>query len=143
MPYHIHTYHVDEVVGAGYGEAVAEAIGFPAARVFKTLVAEVDGQGVVAMIPVSDRLSTKSLARAAGGKRCSLAAPETAERLTGYVVGGVSPFGQRRSLPTYIDESAVTFESIAVSGGVRGLQLEVSPADAATATGATWASLSA
>ena len=143
ISYSVHTYHVDEQVGDGYGEAVAKAIGLPAPRVFKTLVAEVDGRDVVAIVPVPGRLSTKALARAAGGKRCSLAAPGTAERLTGYVVGGVSPFGQRRSLPIYLDETAIAFDTIAVSGGVRGLQLEVSPHDLIEMTQAFPAPLSA
>jgi len=127
IPYRALTYDVVEEVGRGYGEAVATAIGLPHERVFKTLVAEADGSGVVAIIPVNQRLSTKSLARAAGAKRCEMAAPDVAERLTGYVVGGVSPFGQRRRLPAYVDESILGCESVAVSGGRRGLQLEVSP----------------
>ena len=143
VEYQIHTYEVDTEVGGGYGEAVAAAIGMPAERVFKTLVAEADGQGVVAIIPVSMRLSTKSLAKAAGTKRCALAAPEVAERLTGYVVGGVSPFGQRRQLPTFIDDSVSAYPRVAVSGGRRGLQLEVSPYDLLAVTDGTLAELTA
>lgn len=141
--YVTHTYEVDEEVGSGYGEAVAVAIGLPAKSVFKTLVAEADGQGVVAIIPVSMRLSTKSLAKVAGAKRCALGSPELAERLTGYVVGGVSPFGQRRTLPTFIDDSVSAHPGVAVSGGRRGLQLEISPDDLLTATGGTLARLTA
>jgi len=125
--YEVHRYEVTEKVGEGYGEAVAAAIGMPGDRVFKTLVAEVDGEPVVAVIPVERRLSTKKLARAAGGKQGSLAATSTAERVTGYVTGGISPFGQRRSLPLILDQSAMEFATIAVSGGRRGIQLEVSP----------------
>lgn len=123
--YSVHLYDVETRVGDGYGEAVAAAIGLPASRVFKTLVAEVDAEVVVAVIPVERRLSTKRLAKAAGGKRCSLASPATAERLTGYVTGGISPFGQRRELRLFLDSSASDFEAIAVSGGRRGVQLEL------------------
>jgi Cys-tRNA(Pro)/Cys-tRNA(Cys) deacylase len=143
VEYATHTYEVDEEVGGGYGEAVAAAIGLPAERVFKTLVAQANGLGTVAIIPVSMRLSTKSLAKVAGAKRCALAAPEVAERLTGYVVGGVSPFGQRRTLPTFIDDSVSAHPSVAVSGGRRGLQLEVSPDDLLAVTGGTLARLTA
>lgn len=143
VDYQIHTYEVDEEVGGGYGEAVAAAIGLPAESVFKTLVAEADGQGVVAIIPVSKRLSAKLLAKAAGAKRCVMASPEVAERLTGYVVGGVSPFGQRRTLRTFIDDSVSSHHSVAVSGGRRGLQLEVSPEALPTVTGGILAALTA
>lgn len=137
------TYQVSEDVGSGYGEAVALAIGLPEARVFKTLVAEADGQAVVAIVPVSQRLSTKALARAAGTKRCSVASPEFAERNTGYVVGGVSPFGLRKVLATFVDSSAMEHHAIAVSGGRRGLQLLVSPHDLLRATSASSADLTA
>jgi Cys-tRNA(Pro)/Cys-tRNA(Cys) deacylase len=143
VEYVTHTYEVDEEVGGGYGEAVAAAIGLPAGRVFKTLVAEANGLGRVAIIPVSMRLSTKALAKAAGAKRCAMGSPELAERLTGYVVGGVSPFGQRRTLPTFIDVSVSAHPSVAVSGGRRGLQLEVSPDDLLAVTGGTLARLTA
>jgi Cys-tRNA(Pro)/Cys-tRNA(Cys) deacylase len=125
--YNIHMYQVDEKVGEGYGEAVAEAIGMSPERVFKTLVAEVDGSIVVAVVPVGTRLSTRKLARVAGGKRCSLASPATAERETGYVPGGISPFGRRKQAPLIIDSSALRHGTIAVSGGRRGLQLELAP----------------
>ncbi|MGH8914581.1 MAG: Cys-tRNA(Pro) deacylase [Acidimicrobiia bacterium] len=125
--YRVYGYDVAEKVGEGYGEAVAAAIGMPGNRVFKTLVAEVDGDPVLAVIPVERRLSTKKLARAVGGKRCSLASPETAERVTGYVTGGISPFGPRHKLRLILDRSAAGFETIAVSGGQRGIQLELSP----------------
>ena len=134
-------YEVSEAVGDGYGEAVATAIGIPPSRVFKTLVVEADDRAVVAILPVSQRLSTKALARAAGAKRCSLASPVVAQRLTGYVVGGVSPFGQRRTLRTFLDESALAHDEIAVSGGHRGLQLMVDPSDLLTVLGAGTARL--
>jgi Cys-tRNA(Pro)/Cys-tRNA(Cys) deacylase len=116
---------------------VADAIGLPGSRVFKTLVAEVDAEPVVAVIPVDRRLSTKKLARVVGGKRCSLASPATAERLTGYVTGGISPFGQRRKLRLVLDTSASEFATIAVSGGRRGLQLELEPGLLLDLTGGT------
>lgn len=127
--YRVHRYRVDEAVGGGYGEAVAGAIGMDPRRVFKTLVAMVDGEPVIAVVPVAGRLSTKALARAMGGKRCTLASPSEAERLTGYVTGGISPFGQKRRLPLCLDESARVQETIAVSGGRRGIQLELGPDD--------------
>lgn len=127
VTYDLRVYDVTEKVGDGYGEAVAAAIGMPPNRVFKTLVAEVDEQPVVAVIPVSRRLSTRKLARVVGGKQCSLASPAVAERLTGYVTGGISPFGQRRALSLTLDSSAAGFETIAVSGGRRGIQLELAP----------------
>ncbi len=139
--YVIHEYAVAEKVGDGYGEAVAAAIHLPADRVFKTLIAEVDGVPVVAVVPVAARLSTRMLARAAGGKRAGMISPATAERLTGYVTGGISPFGQRRALDLYLDSSAMEHHSIAVSGGVRGIQLEVSPDDLVRVTSAVVAPL--
>src|SRR3990172_6268965 len=93
IDYVLHRYVVAEKVGDGYGEAVAAAIGLPGARVLKTLVVEVDGTPVVAVVPVAARLSTRLLARAAGAKRAEMVAPSVAERLTGYVTGGISPFG--------------------------------------------------
>ena len=127
VDYRAVVYRVSERVGEGYGEAVAAAIGMAPERVFKTLVTEADRVGNVAIIPVSKRLSTKALAQAAGAKRATLASPQVAERLTGYVIGGVSPFGLRRRLAVFIDESALAYPEIAVSGGLRGLQLVIRP----------------
>ena len=141
VPYEVHLYEVEERVGDGYGEAVAAAIGLPPHLVFKTLVAEVDDEVVMAVIPVNRRLSMKKLARAMGGKRCSLVSPATAERLTGYVTGGISPFGQRTSRTLVLDESASGLPTIAVSGGRRGIQLQVSPDDLLTVTGGSWAAI--
>jgi Cys-tRNA(Pro)/Cys-tRNA(Cys) deacylase len=126
--YEVLQYTVEEKVGEGYGEAVARAIGMVSDRVFKTLVAEVDDEVLVAVVPVARRLSTKKLAHAVGGKRCSLASPATAERDTGYVPGGISPFGRRKRQRLFLDSSALRYETIAVSGGRRGLQLELAPA---------------
>jgi len=112
-----------------YGEAVAEALGVDPERLFKTLVAEVDGNPIVGIVPVSGRLSLKRLAKAAGGKRAEMADPATAQRLTGYVVGGISPFGQKRHLPMFVDSTVDAYETVYVSAGKRGLQVEVTPAD--------------
>lgn len=133
--YRVHEYEVTEKVGDGYGEAVARAIGLSGERVFKTLVAQVDEEHVVAVIPVDRRLSVKRLARTVGGKSASLASPRTAERVTGYVTGGISPFGQRKQLRLVVDESAAGHETIAVSGGRRGIQLELAPAVVLELTG--------
>lgn len=138
----LHEYEVDADVGEGYGEAVAAAMGVEPERVFKTLLAEVDGTHVVAVVPVSERLSVKALARAAGGKKASMADPADVARLTGYSPGGISPFGQRRRLPTFVDENAERFDSIFVSGGRRGLQVEVAPVDLIRLTGARVAAFS-
>ncbi len=141
VSYTTHEYTVGEKVGDGYGEAVAAAIGLPAERVFKTLLVEVDGLPVVAVVPVIARLSTRMLARAAAGKRAEMMSPADAERMTGYVTGGISPFGQKRRLDLFLDRSALSHLTIAVSGGVRGLQLEVAPDDLIHVTGATMAAL--
>ncbi len=135
VSYRLHAYEATEKVGEGYGVAVADAIGMDRNRVFKTLVAEVDGEPVVAVIPVGRRLSTRRMASAAGGKHCSLASVATAERVTGYVIGGISPFGQRRRPRLILDSSALECETIAVSGGRRGIQLEVSPETVIDLTG--------
>lgn len=137
----VHEYEVAESVGDGYGEAVAAAIGSDPARVFKTLMAVVDGRHVVAIVPVSSRLSTKALAKAASGKKASMADPADAERLTGYVTGGISPLGQRKSHPTYLDDSALAFDTIFVSAGKRGLQVELAPSDLLALTRGKAASL--
>lgn len=125
----LHTYEVVEAVGDGYGEAVAAAIGAIEQQVFKTLMAVVDGEHVVAVIPVTERLSMKKLAVAAGGKKADMADPADAERITGYVSGGISPVGQRRLHRTFIDETASVFPRIFVSAGKRGLQVEVAVDD--------------
>ena len=114
-----------------YGaEAVAQlapAVGVAPEQVFKTLVVQVDDRLVVAVLAVTDSLSLKALASAAGGKRARLAAVADAERATGYVVGGISPLGQRRRLPTYLDSSAMEHSTLLVSGGRRGLELQLTP----------------
>jgi Cys-tRNA(Pro)/Cys-tRNA(Cys) deacylase len=124
-----------------YGEAVAAALGQSPERLFKTLVAVVDATPVLAIVPTNARLSLKALARATGGKKAEMAAPADAERLTGYVTGGISPFGQRRRLPVFVDRSAEGFATVFVSGGRRGLQVEVAPADLVRLLDATAADL--
>lgn len=141
VEYSLHAYQVDEAVGEGYGEAVAAAIGAQPDRVFKTLMAIVNGDHVVAIIPVTARLSMKKLATAAGAKKAEMADPADAERLTGYVPGGISPLGQRRQHRTYVDGTAAEYERIYVSAGKRGLQLELQASDLLTLTNGTLAEL--
>ena len=120
-----------------YGLEAATALGVEPERVLKTLLVSVDGNLVVGIVPVSGQLDLKAVAAAAGGKRAEMADPKLAERTTGYVVGGISPVGQRKQLPTVLDESALGFETVLVSGGKRGLDLELSPHDLVRATSAT------
>ncbi|MEU3524450.1 Cys-tRNA(Pro) deacylase [Streptomyces sp. NPDC038707] len=122
-----------------YGEEAAEAMGVSPDRVFKTLVAEVDGSLVVGVVPVAGSLDLKALAAAVGGKRAAMADPALAERTTGYVRGGISPLGQRKKLPTVLDDSAGAHPTICVSAGRRGLEAELSPKDLAELTDAVLA----
>ena len=122
---------------ASYGREAAEALALDPARVFKTLVAAPEGKGLwVAIVPVDCRLDLKSLAAAAGAKRADMADPRAAERATGYVVGGISPLGQRRRLPTVVDATALAFSTVYVSAGRRGLEIELAPADLVALCGA-------
>lgn len=120
-----------------YGAEAAEALGVDPARVFKTLMVDVDGTLTVAVVPVSSSLNLKALAAASGRKRAVLADPALAQRRTGYVLGGISPVGQRQPSPAVVDESALSFAGILVSGGRRGLEIELAPADLIRVTGAT------
>lgn len=122
-----------------YGEEAAEAMGVSPDRVFKTLVADVDGTLTVAVVPVAGSLDLKALASAVGGKRAAMADPALAERTTGYVRGGISPLGQRKKLRTVLDASATGHATICVSAGRRGLEVELSPTDLADLTTATLA----
>ena len=121
---------------ASYGEEAAAALGLDAARVFKTLLASVDGALVVGIVPVAGWLDLKALARALGGSRATMAEVAAAERATGYVAGGISPLGQRRAHPTVLDESAWQHPTVFVSAGRRGLDLEIAPEDLARLTSA-------
>ena len=121
---------------ASYGLEAVEKLGLDAARVFKTLVADVDGTLTVAVVPVEAQLDLRAL-----GKRVRLADAKAAERATGYVPGAISPLGQRRALPTVVDESALLFETIHVSAGRRGLELELAPGDLIALTGARTAAV--
>jgi len=142
IPFTTHAYEVDPKTPA-YGEAVAAALGQDPARVFKTLVATVDGRLGVGIVPVASSLDLKALAAALGGKRGAMAEPAAAERATGYVTGGISPLGQRTRLPIVLDESALTHETIFVSAGRRGLQVELSPTDLVNLTAAAVARIAA
>jgi Cys-tRNA(Pro)/Cys-tRNA(Cys) deacylase len=126
-----HTLHPYDVSpdAPDYGALVARALGVAPERVFKTLIAEVDGRLVVAVVPVTGDLDLKALAQAAGGKRAALADRSAAERSSGYVRGGISPLGQRKRLPTVVDESAAALDQVLVSAGRRGLQVALAPAD--------------
>jgi Cys-tRNA(Pro)/Cys-tRNA(Cys) deacylase len=125
----LHPYDADHPSEHGYGEAAVAALGADPRQVFKTLVTRVDGSLTVAVVPVSTTLDLKALAAAAGGRKAAMAEPADAERATGYVRGGISPLGQRKSLPTVVDESALDLPTVLVSAGRRGLQVELAPAD--------------
>jgi Cys-tRNA(Pro)/Cys-tRNA(Cys) deacylase len=146
VPFTVHEYEApapasprDRQRRPQYGLDAAEATGTDPRRIFKTLVASVDGRLVVGVVPVAGELDLKALAAAAGGRRAEMADPASAERATGYVVGGISPLGQRRRLPCVLDESALALETVFVSAGRRGLQVELAPADLVRVAGATCA----
>jgi Cys-tRNA(Pro)/Cys-tRNA(Cys) deacylase len=140
IPYTVHSYEHDPRAGA-YGLEAAAALGVAAERVFKTLVAEVDERLTVAVVPVAGSLDLKALAGAAGGKKARMADPAAAERATGYVTGGISPLAQRRALPAVLDATAQDFDTILVSAGQRGLQIEIAPADLVRAAHAVVAAI--
>ncbi|WP_130347369.1 Cys-tRNA(Pro) deacylase [Herbihabitans rhizosphaerae] len=124
----VHTYEHDPR-HESFGLEAAEALDVPPERVFKTLLADVDGKLVVGIVPVVGQLDLKALAAAVGGKRAKMADITAAERTTGYVAGGISPLGQRKRLPTVLDSSASQFPTIHCSGGRRGLEIELAPGD--------------
>ena len=125
----VHEYTHD-VTAESYGLEAVEKLGIPAERVFKTLVVQVDARElVVGIVPVAGMLSLKAMAKAAGGKKAVMADKALVERTTGYVVGGVSPLGQKKRLKTVIDTTARDFDTINVSAGRRGLEIELSPGD--------------
>ncbi|MFC3078882.1 Cys-tRNA(Pro) deacylase [Phenylobacterium terrae] len=123
------------------GLQAAESLGVPAERVLKTLMAEVDGKPVCAVLASDREVAMKRLAAAVGGKSAAMMKPADAERITGYRVGGVSPFGQKRKSPVVVDAAALAHEKVFVNGGQRGLQAELSPKDLVAALGATVAEI--
>jgi Cys-tRNA(Pro)/Cys-tRNA(Cys) deacylase len=125
IPFTVHTY-AHRQKGARYA---AEALAIPLDRFAKTLVAGVDGEPVLALLPGDRELSPKKLARAAGGKHAALVETRDAERLTGYQVGGIGPFGTRRRLPVYVETSLLDHEQMAVNAGGRGVIVELAPGD--------------
>ncbi|MGF2735857.1 Cys-tRNA(Pro) deacylase [Marinobacter sp. DUT-1] len=134
VPHRIHEYDHDPN-SESYGTEAAEKTGADPARVFKTLVTSVDNRElVVGVLPVTAMLSMKLIARAAGGKKATMADKQEVQRATGYVLGGVSPLGQKRRLKTFIDQSACNFDTIYVSAGRRGLEIELAPEDLAKLT---------
>ena len=142
IPFTEHAYTHDPA-NTNFGLEAATALGLDPDRVFKTLLADVDGRLVVGIVPVTGKLDLKRLAAAVGGKRATMADPAVAERRTGYVVGGISPIGQKTAHPTVIDETAELWDTVYVSGGRRGLDLELAPADLVRATDATLADIAA
>ncbi|GAB3676983.1 Cys-tRNA(Pro) deacylase [Angustibacter aerolatus] len=138
VPHTLHTYEHDPAT-RHFGDESVAALGVSAERVLKTLVADVDGTLTVAVLPVSASLDLKALAAAVGGKRAAMADPAAAERSSGYVVGGISPIGQRRPLRTVVDASVSAHETVLVSAGRRGASLELAPADLVHLTAAVLA----
>ena len=130
VEHHVHEYAHDPDA-TSFGMEAAEALGLDPARVFKTLVADLDGTLTVCIVPVAHELDLRSL-----GKRARLADTAKAERTTGYVAGGISPLGQRRALPTLVDETALDHDTVFVSAGRRGLEIELAPADLVALTNA-------
>ena len=141
IPHSVHTYTHDRRHGS-YGTEASEALGVEPGRVLKTLVADVDGKLTVGVVPVAAQLDLKALAAAVGGKKAALADVAAAERATGYVAGGISPVGQRKRLPVVIDSTALEYPTVFCSGGRRGLEIEIAPADLVRAAAATVAPIS-
>ncbi len=141
----VHEYHHDPRAES-YGLEAAEALGIAAEQVFKTLLVSLTGHKsplAVAIVPVNKQLSLKSIAKALGAKKADMADPKVAEKTTGYVVGGISPLGQKKALPTVLDSSADALATIHVSAGKRGLEIELSPADLLRLTRGTSAAIAA
>lgn len=136
IPFTVHEYEHDPRSGS-YGLEASEALGVPPERVFKTLVASVDGALTVGVVPVNRQLDLKRLAGAVRGKRAVMAEVAAAERATGYVAGGISPVGQKRRLPVVVDASALELTTMFCSAGRRGLEIELAPADLIRAAAAT------
>lgn len=141
MAHSVHHYDHDAGNAVGYGLEAAQVLGLPAEQVYKTLMTSVDGVLTVAVVPVSGRLDLKALASAVGGKKATMADPAAAERATGYVLGGISPLGQRAPHPTVVDETVELFDEVYVSGGRRGLDIGLAPADLVALTAAVLADI--
>jgi Cys-tRNA(Pro)/Cys-tRNA(Cys) deacylase len=135
-----HAYDHDPA-NRNFGEEAATALGLDPQQVFKTLMTDVDGRLVVAVVPVTGKLDLGALAAAVQGKRAVMADPAIAQRKTGYLLGGISPVGQKTPLPTVLDETVELFDTVFVSGGRRGFDIELAPADLIAATGATVAAI--
>jgi Cys-tRNA(Pro)/Cys-tRNA(Cys) deacylase len=142
VPFTTHPYEHDPAAAASYGIEAAEALGLDPDRVLKTLLVDVDGALVVGIVPVSCQLDLKAFAAAVGGKRATMAGPAVAERATGYVVGGISPLGQKRPHPTVLEASSLAHHTVYVSGGRRGLDIGLSPRDLLRLTQGTSAPIS-
>jgi Cys-tRNA(Pro)/Cys-tRNA(Cys) deacylase len=140
IPHTVHRYDHDPR-HPSYGQEASEALGVPPERVFKTLVADVDGQLTVGVVPVTGSLDLKALAAAVGGKRAVMADPAQAEKSSGYVTGGIAPIGLRRRLPVVVDESALQYFTVFCSAGQRGLEIELAPGDLVKAAGARTAAI--
>lgn len=140
IPFQTHSYPHDPSA-AGYALEAVEALGIEIDRVFKTLVVSLDGRLVVGVVPASGSLDLKALAAALGGKRAEMADLRDAERKTGYIAGGISPVGQKTSLPTVLDSSALDHPTVYVSGGRRGFEIELAPTELVTVCGAVLASI--
>jgi Cys-tRNA(Pro)/Cys-tRNA(Cys) deacylase len=142
IPHTVHDFGHDST-DRNYGKAAAAALGVEEQQVFKTLVVVADGHHAVGIVPVAGQLSLKGIATALQAKKAEMCDPAVAQRITGYVVGGISPFGQRKLLPTVLDDSAAAYETIFVSGGRRGLDVEVAPDDLLAVLDATLAPIAA
>ncbi len=142
IAYTLHPYQHDARTEA-YGDEAAAALGVDPNRIYKTLIARVDGTLVCAVVPVAAHLNLRALAAAVGGKRAGMAEPAAAARATGYVVGGISPIGSKSRLRVVVDASAADFATVYVSAGKRGLQVELAPGDLLAAAGATLARIAA
>ena len=140
IPFATHPYEHDPAAPS-FGLEAAEALGVEPDRVFKTLLAETELGLVVGVVPVTGMLDLKALAAAVGAKRAAMADPAVAERRTGYVVGGISPVGQKTAHPTVVDETAQLFDTVFVSGGKRGFDIELAPADLLAVTGGRYAGI--
>lgn len=140
IPFTPHVYEHDPA-NRNFGEEAATALGLDPEQVFKTLMVDVDGQLAVAVVPVTGKLDLGALAAAVHGKRATMADPAVAERRTGYLVGGISPIGQKTPLTTVVDETVELFDTIFVSGGRRGFDIELAPSDLVAITSATVAAI--